>query len=317
MPPFTVCVAEHPANRLDRRAEHASALCGYLHGLPGITLIELADDGPFWRRFDRALDDADAVWPLAPLANGTLERLSRHILRRNRVLLGSHPDALRVCASRQRTAQLLAAAGIAVLPSYRANQPLPATSGAWMVRPDDGAGWLDTHLFPHAAEAIAWIEAAACVHQFSRSGPSYILQPFIPGRSGSLSLLCCNGEAQLLACNEVRIAIRGQQFHMLGVTINHFRDPLGAFELERLGQSVAAALPGLWGHVNVEFVMTEQGAVVLGVGATPALVVAGLQASLGCNPAALALDLLRYPLSARPWPAGIAVSVDAGDLADS
>jgi predicted ATP-grasp superfamily ATP-dependent carboligase len=293
----------------------ASALCGYLHGLPGVILVEPAQDGPFWRCFDRALEDADAVWPMAPLAGGTLERLSRHVLRRKRVLLGSHPDALHVCASRQRTAQLLAAAGIAVLPCYLASQHLPATSGAWMVRPDEGAGWLDTHLFPNAAEPLAWIEAAACVRQFSRRCTTYILQPFIRGQSGSLSLLCCNGEARLLACNEVRIAIRGQQFHLLGVTINHFRDPLGAFE--RLGQSVAAALPGLWGHVNVEFVMAEQGAVVLGVGATPAFVVAGLQASLGCNPALLALDLLRHPLNARPWPAGIAVSVDAGDLADT
>jgi predicted ATP-grasp superfamily ATP-dependent carboligase len=294
---------------------HASVLCGYLHGLPGITLIELAEDGPFWRRFDRALDDADAVWPLAPLANGSLERLSRHILRRKRVLLGSHPDALRVCASRLRTAQRLAAAGIPVLPSYLVSQPLPETNGAWVVRPDEGAGWLDTHLFPNAAEAIAWIEAAACVHQFSRRSSSYILQPFIPGRSGSLSLLCCNGKAQLLACNEMCIAIRGQQFYLLGITINHLADPLGAFE--RLAQSVAAALPGLWGHVNVEFVIAEQGALVLGVGATPAFVVAGLQASLGCNPALLALDLLRHPLTARVWPAGIAVSVDAGDLGDS
>lgn len=311
MPPLKVCVVEYEASRHRAAPAGAGALYSALQGLPDITVVELGQVGPFWRRFDSGVRAADAVWPLAPLAGGLLERLSRHVLRRGRVLLGSQPEALRVCASKRRSAQLLAAAGVAVAPSYGAGQPLPPGHQPWMVMPDDGAGWSDACLFTNAAEALSWSTAADCLRQGPQQRAPFVLQPFIAGKPGSLSLLCSGGKAQLLACNELRVAVHGQQFHVLGMTINHLADPLGEFE--RIGQAVAAALPGLWGHVSVDFVMAAHGAVVLRVGPPPACIYAGLHASLGCNPAALVLDLIDRPLLARVRPPAVAVSVDAGD----
>jgi predicted ATP-grasp superfamily ATP-dependent carboligase len=142
-----------------------------------------------------------------------------------------------------------------------------------------------------------------------------VLQPFIPGKAGSLSLLCCDGRAQLLSCNEHRIAVRDNQLHFLGTTVNSMADSDGAFA--RLAQAVVAAVPGLWGHVGVEFVIGVRGVVVLGVNARITPAYAGLRASLGCNPAALVMDLLEHPLRIRPAaaaarPAAVAVSVDLG-----
>ena len=284
------------------------ALLDDLQQVPGIELVTSnapGSPGSSWRRFDASVRASDAVWPLAPQAGGTLERLSRQVLRHERILLGSKPHALRVAASRLRTSRVLARAGIDVVPTYAPGQPLPAIRSAWVVKPDDGADVEDTRIFPTAEAALAWIATRA----------GYVLQPFVPGKLGSLSLLCRDGSAQLLGCNEHRIAVRDNQFHFLGTTVNSLPDTDGAFA--RLAYAVAAALPGLWGHVGIDFVLAGQGAVVLAVNARMTASYAGLHASIGCNPAALVFDLLAQPSSVpRPRAKPVAVSVDVAAFGD-
>lgn len=333
MPPLKVFVfdyatgatAQHgtPPASLRRQSQMMlHALLGDLGQVPGIALVTLetpaapgtmdaprtpwmqAAPGAFQRRFDACVQAADAVWPLAPEAGGMLERLSRLVLRHQRILLGSQPQALRVAASRLRTARVLARAGIAVVPTYAPGQPRPTTNNAWVVKPDVGADYEDTRIFSTADAALAWIA--------DRAG--YVLQPFIPGKLGSLSLLCRDGAAQLLGCNEHRIAVRDNQFHLLGTTVNSLPDSDGAFA--RLGQNVARALPGLWGHAGIDFVLAEHGITVLAVHARMTPSYAGLHASLGCNPAAMVLDLLASPAgnssvgTPRSSVKPVAVSVD-------
>jgi predicted ATP-grasp superfamily ATP-dependent carboligase len=293
-----------PASLLYQGQMMLHALRDDLGQVPGVELITLGTGNvpsSFQRRFDASVRAADAVWPLAPQAGGMLERLSRHVLRRERILLGSKPHALRVARSKLRTSRILARAGIDVVPTYAPGQPRPADRGAWVVKPDDGCDVDDTRIFGTADAALAWIA--------SQSAACYILQPFIPGKLGSLSLLCRDGVAQVLGCNEQRIAARDNQLYFLGTTVNSLPDDDGAFE--RLAQAVASAMPGLWGHVGIDFVLAERGAVVLAVNARMTTSYAGLHASLGCNPAAMVLDLLAQPapvprVRAKP----VAVSVD-------
>ena len=284
------------------------ALLADLVKLPEVELITISDPSLFRCRFNACLNAADAVWPLAPEAGGVLERLSRHVLRHNRILLGSKPAALRVAASKLRTARVLAKAGVAVAATYMPEQSLPDWSGAWVVKPDDGAGCLNTRIFPDADAALAWIAASG--------EAGYVLQPFIPGKLCSLSLLCCDGEAQVLSCNEQRIVVRDNQFHFLGTTVNSISDCAGRFA--RLAQSVADAIPGLWGHVGVDFIVAEQGVVVLEVNPRVTTSYCGLHASIGCNPAALVLDLLERPSGApRTRAKPVAVSVDVAAFASA
>jgi predicted ATP-grasp superfamily ATP-dependent carboligase len=278
------------------------ALLDDLGQVPGIELVAMSAPGSLLRRFAASVRAADAVWPLAPQAGGTLERLSRHVLRHQRILLGSRPHALRVAASRLRTSRVLACAGIDVVPTYAPGQLLPDVRGAWVVKPDDGADVEDTRIFSTADAALAWIAGRA----------GYVLQPFIPGKLGSLSLLCRDGNAQLLGCNAHRIAVRDNQFHFLGTTVNSLPDTDGAFA--RLAQAVARVLPGLWGHVGIDFVLAGHGAVVLAVNARMTASYAGLHASIGCNPAAMVFDLLAPPASPpclRSKPVVVSVDVAA------
>jgi len=290
------------------------ALQADLRALPGIELTTLASvqDAPhtqpaFSERFEACLEAADAVWPLATESEGLLERLSQEILRANRILLGSAPGAVRVAASKLTVARALADGGVPVAATYSPHTVLPDVAGAWVVKPDDGAGCFDIRLFSDRAAALAWIRAAAV--------EDYVLQPFIAGKLGSLSLLCCDGVARVLSCNLERVAMRNNRFHFLGSTVNGLGDHDGA--LERLAQQVAAAIPSLWGYVGVDFVLTDQGAVVLDVNPRLTAAYAGLHASIGRNPAGLVIDLLNGP-SAMPGSVGKrrAVSVDLDDGAD-
>ncbi len=258
----------------------------------------------FGERFADCVQAADAVWPLALETEGLLEGLSRDVLRGKRVLLGSAPGAVRVAASKRDMARALLDAGVPAVPTYSPHASLAEGPGAWVVKPDNGAGCLDTRLFSDRAAALAHVRANA--------GQDYVLQPFVPGELGSLSLLCCDGKAWVLACNRERVAVRNNRFHFLGSTVNGLLDADGA--LAGLAQQVAAALPTLWGYVGVDFIRSAQGTVVLDVNPRLTAAYAGLHASIGCNPAGLVIALLKDPaaLQAAPLPVTRrrAVSVD-------
>lgn len=248
---------------------------------------------------------ADAVWPLALESGGRLEQLSHEVVRAGRLLLGCQPGAVRAVSSKLQLACILADAGVVVAATCTAHASLPQFDGPWVVKPDDGAACLHTRLFSDRAAALAWIR--------SRPPDAYVLQPFVAGKPGSLSLLCCDGMARVLACNQERVAMRDNRFHALGSVVNGLADDDGA--LARLARQVAAAIPGLWGYVGVNFVLTARGAVVLDVNPRLTVAYAGLHASIGCNPAGLVLDLLKEPaVLPEPAPPGRrrAVSVDLG-----
>lgn len=274
------------------------ALQADLRALPEVELITMdalregEAQAPFSERFETCLEAADAVWPLAPEADYLLERLSQQVLRARRTLLGSAPGAIRIVASKITAARALSDAGIAAVATFRPHDALPDGQGAWVVKPDDGAGCLDTRLFSDRGAAQAWITSSAT--------DGYVMQPFLAGKLGSLSLLCRGGTARVLGCNIERIAVRDNQFHMLGSTVNGMDDPDGT--LERLAHQVAAAVPGLWGYVGVDFILHAGGPTVLEVNARLTTPYAGLHASIGCNPAGLVIGLLKGP-AAMPAPA--------------
>jgi predicted ATP-grasp superfamily ATP-dependent carboligase len=264
---------------------------------------------PFSERFEACMQAADAVWPLATESEGLLESLSRQVLRGKRILLGSAPGAVRVAASKLEVARALADGGVPVVPTYSPHAALPDEAGAWVVKPDDGAGCFNIRLFSDRAAALAWIRADG--------GDGYVLQPFIAGKLGSLSVLCCDGVARVLSCNLERVAMRNNRFHFLGSTVNGLGDHDGS--LDRLARQVAAAIPTLWGYVGVDFVLAEHGPVVLDVNPRLTAAYAGLHASIGRNPAGLVIELLKGP-EAMPPPlsARRTVSVDLGvDGADA
>lgn len=296
-----------PRSQRRQGAMLLQALLADLDALPDVELITMACAAtagqaqlPFSERFAACVEAADAVWPLAPESDYLLERLSREVLRGRRVLLGSAPGAIRITASKITVARVLSDAGLSAVATYLPDDCLPDGPGGWVVKPDDGAGCIDTRLFSDRGAALAWIRASAA--------EGYILQPFVSGKLGSLSLLCRDGVARVLSCNVERVAMRDNQFYFLGSTVSGLDDPEGKFE--RLAQGVAAAIPGLWGYVGVDVILDEAGPTVLEVNARLTAPYAGLHAALGCNPAGLVLELLEGSGMPGPVARTRPVSVD-------
>jgi len=260
-----------------------------------------------WRRLFAGLVEAsDALWPIAPETDGALETVSNAALAAGRILLSSRPEAVQLTASKRRTAQALAAANVAVIPTIRLGDAAPMVHGGWVVKPDDGCGCQDTRLCDDFAAAALWIEAQP-------EPERYVLQPYVPGEAASLCVLARDGAGWMLTVNRQRIVLRDDAFEFLGSVVNDLADDDGRFT--RLAERVAQAVPGLWGHFGIDLVLGEPGPVVVEVNPRLTTSYAGLASALECNPAALVLGLLdreRPPALPRFRP--VKVDVDLATL---
>lgn len=250
--------------------------------LPGVRVIAPAPGEDPFVLYARGARAGDAAWPIAPETDGALERLARDTLALGKILLGSRPDAVRLSASKRATALALRAAGVPAVPTFGGSDRLPPLPGPWVVKPDDGAGCDGMVLVPD------W--RAAADHLASDHG-RVVAQPWIDGCALSLSLLCREGRARLLCCNRQHVRIVDGRPALDAITVNVVPDREG--HLAEVARSIAAAIPGLWGYIGVDLVLTESGPVVLEINPRLTTSYCGLRQALGINAAAMVLDLLR------------------------
>jgi predicted ATP-grasp superfamily ATP-dependent carboligase len=256
--------------------------------------------------FRRGVSASDLVWPIAPETDGVLERLTYAVIEQRRGLLNSQPRAVRIAASKRLTWQALEEAGIPVAPSFHAGDDLPSRASQWVVKPDDGAGCLETFLFPDREAALAWIDAPDSVSR----GEDFILQPYVTGEALSLSLLCRDGCAWLLCVNRQNIVMKDGRLVFKGCEVNALADAGRIFA--GLAQRIARALPGLWGYVGVDLILTESGPVVIEINPRLTTSYVGLSAALDANPAEMVLNLLDSCFTPRVDRETRAVAVSCG-----
>jgi predicted ATP-grasp superfamily ATP-dependent carboligase len=255
---------------------------------PGAQVLAPAPGEDLRALYRRALAWAEAAWPIAPETGGVLEELSWITLEQGKVLLGCRPEAVHLAGSKLATVRALEAAGVPAVPTFGVASELPALPGAWVVKPDDGAGGCDT------AVVDDW---RAARERLAAGGSRLVAQPWIPGEALSLSLVCRGGRARLLACNRQRVRVEEGRPILAGISVNAVPDSDGQYA--RLASRIVAAIPGLSGYVGVDLIRTGQGLVVLEVNPRITTSYCGLRRALGVNPAALILGFTDDP----GWPA--------------
>jgi predicted ATP-grasp superfamily ATP-dependent carboligase len=263
------------------------------------------DEEEFQQGWRTLVSDADAVWPIAPETGQRLEQLSRSITAAGKVLLNSRPEAVRVTTSKLFTARRLSEYGLPVVPTYRLGEQPPRASHCWVVKPDDGVGCLGARICRSQDELGALNDTAG-------DHDGYVIQPFVEGVPASLCLLCRDGDARLLSANLQRVVVANDEFHLLGCIVNGLGDDRSRYA--RMARAIAAALPGLWGLVGVDFIATERGPLVLEINPRITTSYAGLRSSLGENPAELVLELIerrQITRSRRRTPAAVEVCLEA------
>jgi len=224
----------------------------------------------------RAAQWHDLAWLVAPESSGLLEALARAVGPTR--WIGCTPQAIALAASKRATLARLAARGI------RTPLALEADAAAWVVKPDDGAGTIDTRRHPTRTAAEADL-----TERLARGLPATI-EPWVDGETLSLSLLCRDGApAELLSINRQQIEIDGTGLLSdAGVlTAGVARNDPRAAALDAMAQAVVAAVPGLRGFVGIDLVWHARlGPVAIEINPRLTCAYAGLSAMLGRNLAA-------------------------------
>jgi predicted ATP-grasp superfamily ATP-dependent carboligase len=263
-----------------------------------------------WDLWDHCMKDCDAVWPIMPETGGLLQRISEMALARGCRLIGSHPSAVATAASKYRTAVCLENNGIGVVPTFPAGADIPRRQGRWVVKPDDGVGCEGIRIHDD-------YDSMQRALQVNRPDAACIAQPCLAGEPASLSMLCRDSEAVLLCANLQHIVARGNGFELQGIHVNGLPDPQARFA--KLARAIARSIPGLWGYVGVDLLLTPAGPMVLEVNPRLTVSYAGLRAALAANVARLILDMLdkgsRLPACAPVTSETIVPGVEVMDVA--
>lgn len=182
----------------------------------------------------------DAVWVVAPETGGLLSSMEQAVAGRAR-WIGCSAAAIAIASSKAATVERLAVRGVLTPLAF-------APNGAWVVKPDDGAGATDTRVWPSLDAARA---AAA-------QTPGRWIEPWVEGEALSLSLRCTAGEgmAELLSVNRQHVSRDADGVIAYeGVTIDVIvpADPRRQ-ALQALARDVHRALPGLRGCIGIDIV---------------------------------------------------------------
>ena len=255
------------------------------------------DAGKFKACFTQALTQVDMVWLIAPESEGSLLELSEQCceaekLENGPVFLGSGFDTMLTGTSKTLCFEALQAANIHTLPVHAGEDLMQPSYYAeliklnilkWVAKPEDGAGCEGIRIFDSLEDLKSWIaQDERYVH--------YLAQPYQEGEAASFSMLCRNGKAWLLSCNQQHIVNDGSQFKLSGVTVNGMSAYWQKFET--IARKIARMLPDALSYIGVDLIVDTANNKIYVLEINPRLTTSyvGLHDALNYNPAKLILD---------------------------
>lgn len=257
------------------------------------TSIAVHADTDIWALWQQCMQQADAVWLIAPETDGVLYRLTELAQQLNKRIIGCGLAAIAVTTSKHTTAQVLTNAKVRAIPTYlfaewcAAHLDNDSAKQRWVVKPDDGAGCEETYVFNHASEVMAWLAANP------KQQATHIIQPYVAGIAASVCVLSAAGKVTLLSCNYQTLT---QQQHQLKYTGGLINGALSyAKVLHTLVESIQQAIPDLAGYYGVDVILHEDELnKVTVVEINPRLTTSyvHLREAIGHNPAQLILQAM-------------------------
>jgi tyramine---L-glutamate ligase len=232
----------------------------------GVHCVTVQPGTPLLEMLARQAALHDAVWVVAPETDGLLLQCRQAVPATR--WLGCDAGSIALCADKRATLEHLSAHGLST------PLALADTAQRWVVKPNDGAGAVDTTVHHSAAAAL----------QAQQHGMT--LEPWVDGDTLSLSLHCRSGTAELLSINQQRLQLGADgRLTYLGVDIDCVRrDDARAPALADVANRLARAVPGLRGFVGVDLVWhATRGPVVIEVNPRLTCAYVGLSARLGRN----------------------------------
>ena len=264
--------------------------------------IERGDD--IWQVWQRQMQAADAVWLIAPETDGVLHYFTQiatlqpqglspqnisakadDACLKGKLLLGCGLESIEITSDKLETYLALKQANILTIATYT-YQNWPKGEGAWLAKPNDGAGCEDTVYYDNAENLMQWL----VLHNKLLT---HVIQPYKTGVPASISCVIHGGKAQLLSCNTQIIEINHHALSYKGSIINGMREYWQVFE--RLANEIASAMPSLAGYVGIDVIVNDHSVYVLEINPRLTTSYAGLREATGVNPAELIINTLTQP----------------------
>jgi len=255
------------------------------------------DPHALWRQ-QLTAHDIDACWVIAPETAGILYDMHALVQAANTPWIGSTAQAIRQTSVKSIMTDICQQAGIPVLPYVFLDQAESLDSLAWyedairhgwVIKPDDGAGCESTYYFKNIPELTEFDNKN--YYENSNSTINLLLQPYLPGRALSMSVLSTPDEVKVIAGHEQFIALEDGMFGFKGAGVNQAAEYLPA--MQQLAEQIHQAIPGLQGYWGGDMILTAGDQLTL-VEVNPRLTTPYIALSqlLTENPAGMILDAI-------------------------
>ncbi len=276
-----------PEDLLEEGEAMRDALLDDLSSIEGVTVFTCRDsrlpplnqcdsylvqqDEDCWENWEKLIEEVDAFWPIAPETDGALERLTRLAEAQGVTVIGSTSQTVKLCSSKSELASHLQAHQLNVIPSQQLDVVDDQMNKyGWVVKPDDGAGCEDTSFYSSVRSIPAQTD-----------WKDYILQPYLPGESISLSVHITQGHAELLTINQQHVTCQGQLLRHEGVTIDIYQNRHD--QMQVLAQQIADVIPGLNAYIGIDIILSDTVPVIVEINPRLTSSYVGLSKKLGDN----------------------------------
>lgn len=246
--------------------------------------------------FDDLLQEAEMVWLIAPETDGILMHLTQRCIDKQVALIGCGAQAVSIASYKTLTSEALQAAEIPTLPVFSAKNWLTlfeensalVAQGAWISKPEDGAGCDGIYLFEKKEQLADWLRVG-------NASEKHICQPYQQGIAASFSMLCKSGQAWLLSANLQHLVQEERAFKLSGIMLNAVEDMHE--KIMALANKIAQMLPDALGYIGVDIVIAPDTNNIFVIEINPRLTTSyvGLGQATGQNMAELILNCVLEP----------------------
>jgi len=247
---------------------------------------QIAIKRDIYSTWQSCMDGADAVLIIAPESDDVLFNLTLMAEHSDCTILGSSSESVQVTSSKLNTASLLFRNNIACIETAVLEDKIVHESqNGWVIKPDDGVGSEHCYFCADTDELDKL--------KTSINTENFVIQEYVPGVPASLSMICYQGKAQLLACNRQIFNFipdsPGAKGELKGLVVNGMLEKWGMFNT--IAQNIARADTGLWGYIGVDLIVTVTGPIVVEINPRLTTSYVGLRESLALNPAELIISI--------------------------
>lgn len=249
-----------------------------------ITVLSSATMSQFQQHWQACLQEIPYFLLVAPETDNILLSLQQQVTDAGKTYIGCTLESTHLCSDKLRCYQQLRQADVPTPTTYSATSWLlnnQLTDLPWVVKPQDGAGCLQTMKFDSLESTRNYLSS------FTTSNlNNLIVQPYISGTPLSLSLYLHEDSLQLLSINEQVITQQQQQLVFQSCVINSVKaQQVTAQQAIQLAQQVCNAIAGLSGYIGIDFMLTSDGPVVIEINPRLTTAYVGLSQSRITNPA--------------------------------